>query len=132
VDGGKTSPVCYECNSPHADVSVEDELLLEAVKEPHKEQWKHCILERILVFCNKLWTKPKILFSPIGNVICSVGMILYFWISTMCQSSDLGLIIAIWLLFNGMTAAIDWHYLKSWESPFQGEKVSTNMPKDEC
>ena len=74
---------------------------------------------------------PKMVFAP-------MGMILYYSISTVCQSSDLGLVLAAWSLFNGMIAIIDfigiiknWNYLKLWESPFQGEKEETNMPKEE-
>lgn len=78
-----------------------------------------------------LTSVPKMIFAPIG-------MIMYYSLSTICQSSDLGLVMAAWSVFNGMIAIIDlvgiiknWNYLKLCGSSAQGVKEDTTMPKEE-
>jgi len=74
---------------------------------------------------------PKMILAPFG-------MILYYSLSTVCQSSDLGLVVAAWSMFNGMIAIIDvvgiiknWNYLKLCGPSIEGTKEDADMPQEE-
>jgi len=75
---------------------------------------------------------PKMVFAL-------MGILVYYFMSTECQSSDLGLVIMAWSVFNGLIGTIDivgiiknWNHLKgSAMYSFHRSKSETSIPKKE-
>jgi len=74
---------------------------------------------------------PKLLLS-------CMGILMYLLISSECQSSDLGLMIMAWSVFNGLIGLIDvmgiiknWNHFKVNVYSFHRSKSETSVPKKE-
>jgi len=116
-------------------LSAVRKVLIGTVTEKKDDQSKDSKLMEWLDFWAFILTFtsiPKMAFS-------AMGMLMYYSMSRECQSSDLGLVIMAWSMFNGLIGIIDivgiiknWNHLKGCTlNSFHRTKTETSIPKKE-